>query len=253
VRDVGALRAFLARILGWSDTHAVELALNSVTLAAAGCIALVLCGAGDVVPIALALHRRVRESGRPFVVADPRRGDQPASVRSPASRKNAVEALGDARSGTLCIRLRLGRSPTDLAKTVPLLRAADDVMLILCATPHTAGDRLLIRPAPVVVPPLASRAHELERIVDECAADAIAELAAPPSSFTADDHAWVREHAATSLAEIEAATLRLVALRTSRNLSHAAARLGMAPVSLNRWLGRRELPPTMPPDHGSQR
>lgn len=236
------LRAFLARIMGWSDKHAVELAANSVTLASAGCVALVLCGEGDLVPIALALHRRVGRPSRPFIVADPRRGDQPASVRSPASRKNAVEALGDARSGTLCIRLRLGRSPTDLAKAVPLLRAADDVMLILCATPHTAGDRLLIRPAPVVVPPLASRAHELDRIIAEYAGDAIAELDAPAASFTADDHAWVRDHAASSLAEIEKATLRLVALYTSRNASHAAARLGMAMVSLSRWLGRRELP-----------
>jgi hypothetical protein len=53
----------------------------------------------------------------------------------------------------------------------------------------------------------------------------------------------VREHAAASLTEIEAATLRLITLRTSRNLSDAAARLGMSPVSLSRWLGRRKLPP----------
>jgi ActR/RegA family two-component response regulator len=33
--------------------------------------------------------------------------------------------------------------------------------------------------------------------------------------------------------------LRIVALRTSANLSVAAARLGMAPVSLARWLDRR--------------
>jgi hypothetical protein len=32
------------------------------------------------------------------------------------------------------------------------------------------------------------------------------------------------------------------ALYTSHDLAHAAARLGMARVSLSRWLGRRELP-----------
>jgi ActR/RegA family two-component response regulator len=90
--------------------------------------------------------------------------------------------------------------------------------------------------------PAADPAQALDRIIAEYAADAIAELAAPAASFTADDHVWIRNHAAASLAEIEAATLRLVALYTSRNLSHAAARLGMAPVSLSRWLGRRELP-----------
>jgi hypothetical protein len=44
------------------------------------------------------------------------------------------------------------------------------------------------------------------------------------------------------LPDIEKATLRLVAIRESRNLSSAAARLGMAPVSLSRWIGRRKLP-----------
>jgi hypothetical protein len=240
VRDVAELRAFLARILGWSNTSAVELAVVSVTLAAAGYTTLVLCGKGDVVPSAQALHRRVREPGRPFVVVDLRRGEQRASVRSPASRGNAVLALEAARRGTCCMRLR--RAPADLAETLPLLRAADDVMLVICAGPHLASDALLIRPAPVVVPPLASRAHELDRIIIEYAGDAIAALGAPHGAFTADDRAWVRNHAAGSLAEIEAATLRVVATHTSRNLSHAAARLGMAPVSLSRWLGRREVP-----------
>jgi hypothetical protein len=52
------------------------------------------------------------------------------------------------------------------------------------------------------------------------------ELEAPRSVFQAADHAWVREHAASSLPEIEKATLRLVALRASRSLSHGAARDG---------------------------
>ena len=90
-------------------------------------------------------------------------------------------------------------------------------MLVICGRPHLASDALLIRPAPVVVPPLANRAHELDRIIVEYASDAIAELGAPHEAFTADDRAWVRDHAAGSLAEIEKATLRLVTLRTSRN------------------------------------
>jgi ActR/RegA family two-component response regulator len=112
-------------------------------------------------------------------------------------------------------------------------------VLCLCAG-QLADHPPLILPAPLAVPPLAERSAELDRIIAEYAADAIAELAAPAASFTADDHVWVRDHAAGSLAAIEAATLRLVATHTSRNLSHAAARLGMAPVSLSRWLGRRQ-------------
>jgi hypothetical protein len=91
------------------------------------------------------------------------------------------------------------------------------------------------------------RLLRLDRIIAEYAGDAIVELAAPPSSFPADDHAGVRDHASASLAEIEKATLRLVTLRTSRNPSHAAAQLGMAAVSLSRWLDRRQSPKTTRP------
>lgn len=51
---------------------------------------------------------------------------------------------------------------------------------------------------------------------------------------------------AMAAAEIEKATRRVVALRVSRNLSQAAARLGMAPVSLWRWILRRKLPTFIP-------
>lgn len=38
------------------------------------------------------------------------------------------------------------------------------------------------------------------------------------------------------------ATLRLGAIRESRDLSSAAARLGVVRISLSRWIGRRKLP-----------
>jgi len=53
----------------------------------------------------------------------------------------------------------------------------------------------------------------------------------------------VIERAATSLPEIEKATLRVVALRVSANNEAQAARLlGMAPISLICWLKRRSQP-----------
>jgi len=232
------VRAFLARILGWSDERAVELAQRSLALALDHRAALVLCGEGDMVPIALALHRRTLGAEKPFIVCDPRRLTSTASVRSPASRASGMAAFAAALGGSLCLRMR--RLPDDFSTLVARLRGADDVLCFLCtgqlADPHPP----LILPAPLVVPPLARRSAELDRIITDYADDAVAELAAPAASFTADDHAWVRNHAAASLAEVEAATLRLVALHTSRNLSHAAARLRMAPVSLHRWLGRRQ-------------
>jgi hypothetical protein len=149
-----------------------------------------------------------------------------------------VAAFEAAIGGSLCMRMR--RYPDDFLEFVARLRSADDVLSVLCTGELTDAYLPFILPAPLAVPPLAVRSAELDRIIAEYAADAIAELTAPAASFTADDHVWVRDHAAGSLAEIEAATLRLVALYTSRNLSHAAARLGMAPVSLSRWLGRRQ-------------
>jgi hypothetical protein len=47
------------------------------------------------------------------------------------------------------------------------------------------------------------------------------------------------------LPEIEKATLRLMALRGTRNVSGASERLSMAPVSLMRWLERRSLPSSL--------
>jgi hypothetical protein len=134
------------------------------------------------------------------------------------------------------------RLPDDFPALVARLRSADDVLCVLCTVQLADAYLPFILAAPLAVPPLAERSAELDRIIAEYAADAIAELAARRRASPPTITSWVRDHAAGSLAEIEAATLRLVAFYTSRNLSHAAARLGMAPVSLSRWLGRRELP-----------
>jgi hypothetical protein len=245
------LRAFLARLLGWSNERRVELALRSLALALDHRATLVLCGEGDMVPIAQALHRRTLGPDKPFIVCDPRRRIEAASVRSPASCASGVDAFEAAVGGSLCVRVR--RLPKDFPALVARLRDADDVLCAICAGQLADPHPPLILPAPVAVPPLTRRSAELDRIIAEYAGDAIAELAAPPSSFTARDHAWVRNNAAASLAEIEKATLRLVTLRTSRNMSHAAARLEMAPVSLSRWLGRRRSLPATRPDPGSRR
>src|ERR1051325_4719947 len=237
------LRPFLGRMLGWSDERAVELALRSIALAVEHRAALVLCGEGDMVPLAWALHQRTLGPARPFVVCDPRRGTKPASVRSPANRPSGLAAFDAAAGGSLGVRTR--RLPDDFPALVARLRGADDVLCAVCSEDVANPHRSIILPAPLTVPPLADRSAEMDRSIAEYADDAIAELGAPSSSFTVDDHAWVRGQAAVSLVEIEKATLRLVAIRTSRNLSGAAARLGMAPVSLTRWIGRRTLPPRM--------
>ncbi|HEX8111215.1 MAG TPA: FHA domain-containing protein [Kofleriaceae bacterium] len=238
---LNALRSFLARLLGWKNerTVMVDLALRTVRMAATRRTALMLCGDGDLVPIARAIHRHVRNSHRPFIVCDPRRQAGKETVRSAENHAVGMEALAAAAGGSLCVRSR--RLPPDFAQVVERLRdPTSQVQLIVCAEAPKECERC--RVTPLVIPPLADRQDEIDRIIHEYAHDAMVELATPRYVFQAADHDWVREHAASSLPEIEKATLRLVALRASRNLSHAATQLGMAPVSLSRWIGRREMP-----------
>jgi hypothetical protein len=240
------LWGFLARLLGWTSGRAVDHALRSIELAVSHRAALVLCGEGDLVPIAHALHRRTLGADRPFIVCDPRRANTPGSVRTPANFKNGVAAFRAAREGSLCVRG--ARLPRDFSSLVALVRdPGARVALIVCSDRRIACRALLTVPVPINVPSLEDRASELPQIVDEYARDAVAAFSASPMIFTDTDRRWILENAATSLLEIERATLRLVALKTLPNLSRAAERLGMAPVSLSRWIGRRKLPPMDPP------
>jgi hypothetical protein len=116
------------------------------------------------------------------------------------------------------------------------------VQLVVCAQPRDVGDALLTIPTPISIPSLASRTDELMRIVDEYAADAISTLGAAPESFIDGDRSWIMRQEASSVCAVETATLRLIALRASASVSNAAARLGIAPVSLSRWIARREIP-----------
>lgn len=240
-----ALRSFLARLLGWrSDrTEVVDHALRSVRIAATRRAALVLCGDGDLVPTARSIHRHAL-ADRPFVVCDPRRRRSKATVRSAENFETGLAALAAAEGGSLCVRSR--RLPRDFAQVVAALRGPQPrFQLVVCAGSLGEGKPYLAMP--IAIPPLTERRPEIDRIITEYAEDAVTELGAPRGSFGPDDHAWVREYAASSLPEIEKATLRLVALRDSRNLTNAAARLGMAPVSLSRWIGRRKMPVQVAP------
>jgi len=235
------LRSFLSRLLGWRSDRigVVDHALRAVRMASARRVALVLRGDGDLVPIARSIHRRALGIDRPFIVCDPRRRQSRATVRSAENYETGMPAFAAATGGSLCVRsLRL---PRDFKGVVKALRDPDArVQLVVCAQASEDCEAFLA--VPITVPPLTSRADELDRIITEYAEDAIAELGTPRTGFLSADREWVRTHSASSLPDIEKATLRLVAIRESRNLSSAAARLGMAPVSLSRWIGRRKLP-----------
>lgn len=232
------LRSFLERLLGWEDVLTVDHAMRSIARTVAKRVPLVLCGDGDLVPSAHALHRHAFGPDRPFVLADPRRRkDMPASLRHPASYVMGMAALDGATGGAICVISR--RPPRDFAQAVKALRdPAAGAWLVVCADRHERCDVLLAVSEPIRVPPLADRASELPRIVEAYAEDARAALSTD-APFTEQDRDWVIARGASSLHEIELATLRRVALRHAGNVKRASGLLGMSNAALGEWLAKR--------------
>src|SRR5215470_483831 len=143
------LRGYLGRLLGWTNTRAIDSALQSIDLAREHRAQLVLCGHGDLVPLAYGLHRRALGADAPFIVCDPRRGNTPATVRAPANYVDVAAAFKAASGGSLCVRFR--RRPPDFASLIARLRDSDDVQYI-CLD----GDlsQWLVRPGPIEITPL---------------------------------------------------------------------------------------------------
>jgi hypothetical protein len=234
--DTDELQRYLSRLLGWTNTNAIEDALRALDLAREHRAQLVLCGAGDLVPIAHGLHRRAFGADTPFIVCDPRRGNTPATVRGPANYVDVDAAFAAAAGGSLCVRRR--RLPDHFAALVERLRRSTEVQYICL---DESSLQWLVRPGPIEVPALLDRPQDVPRIIDECMLDAVSELpwAAP---LTAQDRAWLIATASSStFSELEKSVARLIALRSSASLSQAAARLGMTAVSLSRWRARRRL------------
>jgi hypothetical protein len=199
---------------------------------------LVLCGPGDLVAVARSIHRRALGDATPFVVCDPRRREGAASVRSAGNAETGMAAMERAIGGSLCVWSR--RVPRDFDGVRMALRdPAARVQLIVCA------ESIQPRPGhvePITVPPLSSRPHEIARIVDEYVDDEV-DATAATARLTAADRGWILQHSASSIPEIEKGAVRLLAIRRCRgNMSAAATALGMAPISLTRWIGRRALP-----------
>jgi hypothetical protein len=241
-----ALRNFCARLLGWRDDRVavVDHALRAIRLARSGRGALVLQGSGDLVLVARTVHRRILGDGAPFVVSDPRRRSMPSTVRGPANVALGVEAFRQASHGTLCVRAQ--RLPPDFDDVLGLLREPDcDMQLMVCAGAEVSvRDAFAVGAAPIKIPTLQTRRTELCRIVCEYLADAIDALHAPAACVNAGTVQWIIARSSLSadltIPDIEKATLRLVALRMTGDLTSAASVLGMARVSLERWLTRRQ-------------
>lgn len=215
-------RSLLSRLLGWSAEQApmVDRGLRALRAYGSRQSPLWLTGKDDLIAIARRVHAEVVGVDHSFVVAH-LSDDQ-------ASFADAVEA---ARGGTLC--LAAVRVPRDLRAIRALTSEREpSTRVVVCAV---AG----LHPTSVDLPAITSREHELERIVDEYAADALAVLGAKPASFTPGDRAWLLDRRLETHGEIAQATLRMVAIREHGGVTHAVLELGVTHSALSRWLARR--------------
>lgn len=238
--QLSALQGFLARLLGWGEDRRqdVDRALRSVRLAAAHRGTLVLSGKGELASIAQSLHARALGRDKPFILCDPRRRRSKGDVRKVTNYDEPSAALQAAVGGTLCIVRR--RLPSDATAVLDEMRSPRPrVQLIMCVQEDERSQIDSFFTDPIIIPPLAERSDELDRIISDYAREATIEFGVSRSIFTDEDHDWVRAHSAGSLPDIDKATRRVVALHASRTPTDAARRLGMAAVSLSRWFERR--------------
>lgn len=231
------LREFCCRLFGWDDAArgAVDDAVCTLLTAADRGAAVALRAHSDPVPIAYALHRRLLGPERPFVTCDPRRRDCPGSVRSPPNRQRGMDAIKAATGGSVCISAR--RLPRDFDAMAESLRGAGaSVQVFICVSGTDRIRDLLGRP--IEIPPLSRRVADLDRLVIEYLTDAAQALDVAGARFSGCAPEAIAE-GIVSFAELEKTLLRLVAVRSTPNVSQAARRLRIAAVSLGRWLHRR--------------
>ncbi len=146
-----ALRALLERLIGSGDERRrmIDEALFSLRIAATRRELIQLCGEGNLVAVARALHQQVRE-GRPFVVA---------TACSPPAKRTI--ALTDAAGGTLCVSRR--DQPDNFDHVVSALRGAQSKSLLMVCTdaPLTSIWSQVIRIPRSEVAPVTARAAAL--------------------------------------------------------------------------------------------
>jgi hypothetical protein len=218
------LHRYLQRIIGWRSERAAEVdrALRAVREAATRRAALVLCGDGDLVPIAHRLHGLAVGQDRPFVVGD---------------------SLPSAASGTLCVSIEA--LPPGFAAVCAALQAPEaTARFVICApTRADATDAMTFvgRSALIELPSIASRADEAEQLIVAYADDAVAMLGAPSRGFREYELHWLRQVPIASLSELEETCRRVVALRTW-GVTAGAERLGITHAALSRWARRRKIP-----------
>jgi hypothetical protein len=234
------LRKYLRRLLGWdrAGRDAVDAALQALRAAATKHAPLSLLSVEDTVFVAHRIHRHVGCPDTPFVVCGPEPRKVDRWLRGAVMIRDLEAGVRHAGAGgTVCCRA--DDPPAGYERLGELADSIGRRMLLMVSAITT--DNIDVTQPSIFVPPLVNRSlAEIERIVDECAVDAIEELGAAPTSFTEANRDWVR-NASSSVAQIELATLRIIARNDSDSVSQAAVRLGISHVALGSWLMRKGL------------
>lgn len=233
-----ALRAFCCRILGWGDSRVVDRALRSISSASRFGLPLVLRGGNGLPSIAFALHQRILGEEHPFALCDKHGGGVSRSLRPFPRFSRALDALNAAAGGTLC--LASGYRPADEPMLLEQLHSGTrPLQLVVCIKgEHRIG--ALVGPVPITIPSLNLRRGDVGRIIDAYAQEARAALNAPPWCFSEYDAQWVANHESSLLPEMEKAIWRFTTINlVFGNVAAAKRLLGIAYISLRRWLHQR--------------
>ena len=228
------LLSFVRRCLGWvaERQEHVDQALQSLRDWAAQRAELVIVGDGDLQPVVRRLHNLVIGADVSFTWYEPAEG-----------ATDAAAAVKTAATGTLCVEMRRQADAVAVVERVRGIEYMGRPQLVLCTADLASAATIkgsLERPAVIHVPPLASRASELEDIVQEYAREIAREQRLPGPGFTMQDLEQLAALPLRSLAEVEDTALRLIMLRTW-GLRMGAARLGIDHSSLRAWAQRRKL------------
>lgn len=235
------LRNLVSRMLGWSAERAeeVDLALRGIRFAAMRRAILVLHGEHDLVPLAQELHRMTLTAARPFVLCNPRRRAAGTREDPAEGMTSGVAAVEAAAGGTVCLLQK--NLPSDLGDMLDLLRRPEcRTQLVTCAASLREAE--LFASAPVIIPRLASRKAEIDRIIMEYAAEAAYSMALGDHWLSPAERVWIRDRTGDSLPEIQKATSRLAAIRQAGSISAGALKVGISHTAMLKWLRTHKYP-----------
>jgi hypothetical protein len=220
------LSDLLSRAIGWSTKRRLEVdrALRAVRDMANRRSALVLCGDGDLGSFVRRIHQVAFGHASPFVACD----------------GEVEHRLPSAAGGLMYVRGG-NKLPHDIADAID--PEADVRLVVACETLEDARAAIAAvgRSEFIELPSIASRANELDRLVNEYAVDAVQTLGAAAPMFREHEMSWIRASNPTTLEDVETTALRIVALR-NWGVNAGAEKLGISHAALSRWASRRKIP-----------